>query len=429
MSFSRNFIFTSSGQILAFVVGLAFSILVARQLGPEGQGVFALWLLIPTLAARFVHFGFDAATTYFIKENSFTLVDITSAALALIFTFFIVAMALPLLLYLEVIGPFAGLHLQIAFILVPMAALFLTRTLFFGYLVGQNRLKLHSVLSVAEASLPLIFLLAALSFDQITPTSVMVSIFASIVLVVFVLMIRIRVKFTRLNPTYIAAAARYGIKSWLNNLANQLIYRVDMLLIAYFLGPLEVGLYSISVLLVEKLWFFLNAVGNALFPTVRELSMHEGARITASITRINFFITAILLVVLLVLAKFFIWLLFGASYTGSVIPLYWLLPGSLALSVAKVLVYHLGAINRLDLAIKSSMPALVLNTVLNLFLIPSHGIVGAAVATSISYLFYAMISIHLYSSLTGLNVSTLIIVTRADFELLASTVKRLVRRS
>jgi O-antigen/teichoic acid export membrane protein len=106
-----------------------------------------------------------------------------------------------------------------------------------------------------------------------------------------------------------------------------------------------------------------------------------------------------------------------------------LLPGSLALSVAKVLVYHLGAINRLDLAIKSSMPALVLNTVLNLFLIPSHGIVGAAVATSISYLFYAMISIHLYSSLTGLNVSTLIIVTRADFELLASTVKRLVRRS
>ena len=79
----------------------------------------------------------------------------------------------------------------------------------------------------------------------------------------------------------------------------------------------------------------------------------------------------------------------------------------LFLSVPKILVSHFAAMNKMECAYTSSITALSINVILNLILIPAHGMAGAAIATSISYLLYAIINIqyYLYAEIVELKYS------------------------
>ena len=71
MGVSKNLKFTASSQVISFFFLLGFSVLVARLLGPEGQGEFTLLILIPTILARFGHLGFDASFAYYAEDERF----------------------------------------------------------------------------------------------------------------------------------------------------------------------------------------------------------------------------------------------------------------------------------------------------------------------------------------------------------------------
>jgi len=63
----------------------------------------------------------------------------------------------------------------------------------------------------------------------------------------------------------------------------------------------------------------------------------------------------------------------------------------------------LAAQNKLEYAAISSGSALMLNIGLNFGLIPRFGINGAAIASSISYVFYWLLYAKFYRKLTGIN--------------------------
>jgi len=80
-----------------------------------------------------------------------------------------------------------------------------------------------------------------------------------------------------------------------------------------------------------------------------------------------------------------------------------LLPGVVAISISKVLAGYLSGLGRNGLTSTVSVSAFVLNVVLNLFLIPRAGIVGAATASLISYTFSSVVYAILAGRVAGVS--------------------------
>jgi len=71
MAYTKNIGHNLFTQILKIVFGMLTGILVARALGPEGQGYVAYIILIFTLLGNFGHLGITSAVAYFQKKSAF----------------------------------------------------------------------------------------------------------------------------------------------------------------------------------------------------------------------------------------------------------------------------------------------------------------------------------------------------------------------
>lgn len=410
---SKNLTLTATSQVISFFFLLGFSVLVARALGPEGQGLYSLWILIPTLLARFAHLGFDASFAYYAKDERFKSGIITSIWFFLV----LVSLLLGFFFYLYYLNSYddvdPNIPVFVVIIIAALVTLFISRTLLMALLVGENRIRLHSVLSILEAVSALSIVLVLMPFLNLSAEIVLLAMFITMILVNFILILKCVRTIARPNYQLTYIAFRYGVKSWLNNVLNQLIYRSDLLLIGYFLGVVEVGLYSIALLLVEKSWFFTTAISNALFPILRASA--TGSELTARLVRVSVFFTLIFAIFLVLTGKLLIPFIFGDDYTESWTPLLWLLPGVIALTIPKVLVTQFAAMDKMQFAVFSSGPALVVNILLNVFLIPEFGLKGAAIATSISYVMYFVVNVYFYKRLTNVQIKQLLFLQKQDW--------------
>ena len=74
----KNTIFALFGRdALLFLSTLITGIIIARYLGPEMMGVWAILLLIPGYAEAFGRLKFDVASVYFFGKKEASLGDLT----------------------------------------------------------------------------------------------------------------------------------------------------------------------------------------------------------------------------------------------------------------------------------------------------------------------------------------------------------------
>lgn len=84
-------------------------------------------------------------------------------------------------------------------------------------------------------------------------------------------------------------------------------------------------------------------------------------------------------------------LVFGAQFRPSVPVIWWILPGTVALAVGKVMAADLTARGRPEYSSIFAIMALGVTVVLDLVLIPRMGIEGAALASSAAYFLDALL--------------------------------------
>jgi O-antigen/teichoic acid export membrane protein len=78
--------------------------------------------------------------------------------------------------------------------------------------------------------------------------------------------------------------------------------------------------------------------------------------------------------------------LFGEEFLPAVVPLRWLMPAALALSVNSLAMNYLASTGMPAITVYSPAVAAVLNIAANLWLVPLYGGIGAAWASLASYL-------------------------------------------
>ena len=167
-------------------------------------------------------------------------------------------------------------------------------------------------------------------------------------------------------------------------------------MIGIFKAEVEVGIYNVALKLAMTTGIVLASVNSIVAPKLSETfnnyKVDEFQKLIKQSTRIIFFSTLPILIILFLLPEFLL-SFFGAEFTIAKNTLLILLVGQVGNAMSGSVGYILQMTGNEKLFQNILTLALLLNIVLNFLLIPKYGIIGAAIASSMSLVFWNLTSV------------------------------------
>jgi O-antigen/teichoic acid export membrane protein len=431
-TFTLDALSTFITRVCVFGLGFLIGVINARVLGPSGKGTVALAVLVPTFASQFLCFGVDVANVYFLGSKKHTLQAILGNSLMVVVATNMVAVPL-YIIFIPLISDTIAAGIEPSLLL--LAGLLLPLNLLVGHLspifLGLQRVKKYNFIALwgkVTALFFIVVLVVALSLGVVG--AIWATILASLLVVSWALKELskdVSVKPT-LNPGLLKESISLGFRAYLGNVVQFFNYRLDMFVVNYFVGVANVGLYSTAVTGAELLWYIPQAVSTILFPRTAATGAEEAKLFTPKVCRNTFLITLIAALGLSIVSKPLILFIYGEAFAPSVIPLWLLMPGVVALSISKVLTSDLAGRGLLQYGAYSSAISLVATIICDLFLIPKWGIAGAAVASSISYCIATLVVLFFYVRISGNGLALVLIPRKEDVIIYRRYCSSLARR-
>jgi Membrane protein involved in the export of O-antigen and teichoic acid len=187
----------------------------------------------------------------------------------------------------------------------------------------------------------------------------------------------------------------------LSGAAISVYMKIDQVMIGNMLGETKVGLYAAAVK-ISEIWYFIPIIiCTSLFPAIVNAKMSDKASYKKRLHDLYwlmFFLATALAVPISILAKPIVALIFGIRYLPAAGALQIHIWAGLGVFWGVALNQYLLSENRTFINLVLTLSSAVLNVILNLYLIRSWGINGAAMATLISYLFVP-VSFFTYNSI------------------------------
>jgi O-antigen/teichoic acid export membrane protein len=433
--FLHNSFFTVVRQLSGIAIGLATAIVTARYLGTDGQGIYSLAILLPTMLMLFLNCGIEVSTVYYIGRKEETLGTIYKtnviAALMLSLTSLVIG---TLLIWFASDALFGTTPRSLLFLCLSILPVLFLNIFMHSILQGKQDFKrLTGVIFFSQLLTLLLMCLLIIVFN-LGILGAMVSTMTGHVTTLLITWYMLShnyglsLKKSRASIGYIKKSVLFGIKNHLSNIATFLNYRADLIMIALFVNSAAVGVYAISVSVAEQLWFLSRAVSTVLFPKISSLhSEAERNRLTSVVGRSVLALSLIGGIIFYFMAGWFITLMFGADYTAGALSLQLLLPGIIVGSLERIIANDISGRGKPEIVMKVSFITVSCNLLLNLLLVPQFGMIGASIATSTTYTLSSLIYVIIFKRLTGVAYRDFIILQPEDLKLLAGYFRRKVR--
>lgn len=427
---------TTARQLWAGGLQLLAIAVIARTYGPQGNGLYSVALLLPTLGSTMLGLGVAPANTYYLGAKAHGIHAVYRSTLVLWAIISLLGMAAGSWLIVS--------HGQALFPGVPAVTLWIALSalpclLFVTYAGSifqgiQDFSAFNISLSLQPAAVlagTVLCAILGLDAQYLIAVYVLGSFVAALTLWTM-LRRRTAIEPRRYGDIYpYRVALNYGMKSHLGRIVSFLNYRIDLFLVNFLVGPLAAGIYAVAIQLAEKLWLVSQGVSLVLLPRLSEVGPKSGASvsITAIVSRAIFLITFLGAIAAVILAPFLIQVIFGADFKSAYLPFVVMLPGIVAGSVVRILSSEIAARGRPEINLYMALVVVAINAGLNVVLIPRFGILGAATATSIAYTANLIVRLYTFKAFAGVPISDLLIVKRSEISAFLQLFVSLMSRS
>jgi O-antigen/teichoic acid export membrane protein len=213
-----------------------------------------------------------------------------------------------------------------------------------------------------------------------------------------------------------AALASFGARLEAAAAIGQVDYRVAGFIVAFYTASDQLAFFAIAESLVTQLMALPTLVGTVLLPKIARQDDAEASRMTSATCRSMLFVIASVALLIAATSQPLIHLLYGSDYLPTAIVVVALLPVAIGRAGAGILSRYIVVVNRLRILAFANAATLVVHTALLLLLVPSGGIVGAALATSVSYILRLAIVVGAFARLAGIPARETLLVNRADID-------------
>lgn len=417
--------FAEAGNMLARFLA---SVLIARGLGAEGRGVYALALAAPGLLLGFTGIGLGEATTVLIGKGkhqrerviasmNFLMLLICAAGFAIYFGLSPLIMkalrqSLPADVYM------------LAFCVFPLSlywggnasaalGLSMARRVAWGRLLN-NLIFLAIVLALYLGGLGVKAALAAFILAFAAENAY--------------LLYYIR-RETSVGISFdfemIKEQAALGWHVFWGGLFTQVTRRLDIFLVNFFSGPGPLGIYVVAYSVAEFLLSVPNIYSRAAFSSAAVSSGKQGFSVSGAALRQSLLLMAVCGAALALLMKPLILKVYTAEFLSAVVPALVLLPGVIMFGLSSLLGNIFTGYARPQEITKAAVIACAATLGLDLLLIPRYGIMGAAAASTAAYTLGGVWLLFSYLKFSGASLSETLIVRGADLEEYKSRLRRI----
>ncbi|MEQ4717346.1 polysaccharide biosynthesis C-terminal domain-containing protein [Nonomuraea sp. B19D2] len=386
---------------LSMVTGLV----IARMLQPEGRGVYAVITTVASAAIIVGHLSLEKSQLAMWCDSSrHRLLTTHGAILGLVVGSL---SALGAILLVPVAGWPGELWLWApALSAVPFAAAAINLN---SILILQSRMDLLNRKTVCCALVQCLPILALAAADRVTIANVVVCWAVAVALPFFLAAHGLRPISLRWNRDVLRRQLSLSSRYHVGWVAMYLVANtVDVVLLNAMDSPATVGIYAVAVTVMALTRIPGETITQVTLPAQAASNVEDAKHITARALRLSMLVSFAVVVCLAAVSPWLIPLLYGQSFAGSVAPLIALAPGTVALMMVRPVEQHLVRLDRPTAMTVVSIIALVVNILLNLVLIPRWGAVGAAFASSVTYIFMAFMEASRFVRSTGLPVCELI---------------------
>ena len=409
------------------LVGRVFvlSVLVARSLGPSLQGVYSFLITATVVAVQLVILGYPNTLIRFVSQR-LALGDRSSASavvsyvvrrelvLAGLATLFMMALAKPLAAHLAEGIP-VWLICLAALAVMPDSLMAISEATFEG-LLAYRTLCCVNIVFVPISIAAVVVLLAA--GGKVTELLILKVLLSSVRVLVYRRLLIARLR----RPTEVMQnGLKRDIRSYVRSLSTIFLFdavvwqRSEVFFLAYFRSRAEVAFYDIAYMVVgvamrvvpEKLTDILFPVFSGLESTGE---VERAAVLYKTSTRLLFAIAACVATGVFVYAPYFVSMVYGDDYLPATSAIRIFCLASPVIIIARATAYVLYSAGWQRFNVRLSGAAAGLNLILDFLLIPGHGIVGAALANSVTQLFSVVILVSyvLRRKRTGLPWNSLL---------------------
>ena len=396
---------TFATRILLIGIGLVTSVIVARCLGPEGRGLYAVAATIGAIGVQFGNLGLHASNTYYVARDRKLLPALVGNTVMVSFAVggFITVSIWMIFSICSRLAPIDGLLLILSLTWIPLGLICL---LLQNLLLGIQEVRAFNKIELITKSFG-VGLVGLLTFIGAATVETIFSA-GLVALVISSLWALRRLKSHLDKPPQVSMALfkeniLYGLKAYLAALFSFLVLRVDLLMSKYILGAEQTGYYSIAANMAELVYILPVVVATILFPKLSGLTdVKEKWYLTKKAVVATGGGMLLVLAVAGFLAKPVVRVMYGDLFLPSLPPFLWLLPGIFFLGVETVAVQFLNSIGFPKIIVLAWSLICLLNMGLNMWAIPAYGIVGASVVSSFSY-FVVFVFVIWVSQITKLK--------------------------
>ena len=419
-SFASSVASVVGGQVACALLALVTEICYARVLGPAGRGQISLCLMAIAFGVLVGGMGGEGTIILWSADARRRATTWLPAVLlwgflgcVLTCSFWVFAYWKWHPAFLRNLNPILAI---IVLLSIPIGVFFDYQI---GMLVGEERFKTRAGVATASQAAGLLGFAALLFFGR-DPENAMwgnlLGILVGVVIAAAVLKGAFRGfwKLGAARPSF-APTLSFAMRCQFGLVASFFNYRLDVFIVNYFLDAAQLGLYALAVVISEALWQIPAAAALALFPRTAR-TIDEGAtEFTCTIMRQILVIACAGAILIAIASWLFLPLVFGERFRPSIVVVWLLLPGTLALSLGKLGASDLAGRGKSGYSSVFSIIALIVTVLLDLLFIPRLGIHGAALASSAAYFTNTILVLTALRYELKVSWKSLLLPTYADF--------------
>lgn len=377
---SRQSMLHVAAQVTSAALGFVTTVLLARVLGVDGFGVYAVLVGYFTFSSVFFDFGIPVAT-----KRLLAVAEASDGARALLGAGYLGALGIGLvyvvLIYasLPLMGSWVdGDAARLLVLAAPLAIAFPLQEMTLSAAQGLNRIGVSAAMLVLPRALSLAALLLLWRAGMLTPLAAIVSYPAGIMAGVLVLVPVLRPARARLRAALAALRAEvraFGRHTYVGRVFDGLTNGFDRMLIAAHAGAASAGMYSIAATMSQPLGMVSRATSASAYR-----AMATASAMPRRLLRVNVAWAAVGGVALVALCTVLIPLAFTAKYDAALALLPMVACGIAIASVNEPFHAYFSSHGAGRTLRTLSVATSSLNVVLMLVLIPRLGAAGAALA-------------------------------------------------
>ncbi|PKP21709.1 MAG: hypothetical protein CVU05_06185 [Bacteroidetes bacterium HGW-Bacteroidetes-21] len=444
MNINKTIIVTFLSQVSIQVLGIISGIFIARFIGPEGKGIFAIYQANAQIFITFFSFSLGSALTYFIPSKIIKPEKLLGISLLVILFGSILSTIIVFLFYYSQfsIYLFPSKYSSFLFILWMFAfsSLSILNVIATGFFQGMKLFNKLNIISVTNSIINVVFftLLFFLSREGIIGKNVLNLLYCLLAITLinslqygfsFYRSIKIIPDFKISYKLDLRPIFSFALYTHISTFISFFNYRFSIWVLNYYLNEVAIGLFSLASNISILFSFVSQTIGNILMPVLSGESEEIKRKMFYKYSRIN----STLLIVLSFIS-FFVCiplfpLLYGKDYTDAIVLFQLFLPGIFFLGFSRMFAVYIASKNEQKYNLYATIIGFVVNAISSILLIKYYGTKGASISGTITYLFTCLAMMYFSHVNLKLPIVNYFFMTNLEIKNNFNALKKLIFRT